>query len=59
MPYTIKKRDSTYSVINRDTGKVHSKGTSKAKAQAQVNLLRAKEHNPGWKPTGKPAKRHK
>ena len=37
-------------------GKVSAKSTTKAKAQKQANLLRAVEHNPDWKPTGKPAR---
>ena len=35
-------------------GKTTAKHTTKKKAQAQLNLLRAVEH--GWKPTGKPAR---
>jgi len=37
-------------------GKTTAKRTTKGKAEAQLNLLRAKEHNPKWKPTGKPAR---
>jgi len=36
---------------------VHAKSTTKAKAEAQARLLRAVEHNPKWKPTGRRAKR--
>ena len=57
MPYSIRKSGEKYKVVNKETGKVHAKGTTKAKAQAQVNLLRAEEHNPSWKPTGKKAKK--
>lgn len=32
-----------YEVINAITGKVHAKRTTKAKAEAQVRLLRSKE----------------
>ena len=35
---------------------VKAKHTTKAKAKAQANLLRAIEHNPSWKPTGRPAR---
>jgi len=60
MPYKVSKvKGDGYRVANRETGKVHAKGTSKAKADAQIRLLNAKEHNPGWTPTGKKAKRGK
>jgi hypothetical protein len=49
-----KKKDGTYEV--RTPGGVKSKGTTKAKAEAQRNLLNAVEHS-DWKPTGKPAKK--
>ena len=50
MPYKLRhKPGDGYQVINKETGKVHSKGTTKAKAQAQIRLLQGKEH--GWTPT--------
>jgi|GEM_PF-1544003 len=39
-------------------GKVTAKSTSFQKGQAQLSLLRAKEHS-DWEPTGKPAKKYK
>jgi len=36
-------------------GGVKAKGTTKAKARRQVNLLRGVEH--GWRPTGKKPKK--
>jgi hypothetical protein len=52
MPYKIGKvKGDGYRVTSPHGTK--AKGTTKEKAKAQVNLLRAKEHNPGWKPTGK------
>jgi hypothetical protein len=33
-----------YSVKNANTGKVHSKGTTKPKAEAQIRLLNMMEH---------------
>jgi hypothetical protein len=54
MPYSIRKRGNGYEVVNRDTGEVHAKHTTRAKAQAQVRLLRGTEH--GWHPTGRPVK---
>ena len=51
MPYTVRKTDG-YRVTSPH--RVHAKGTTKAKAAAQVRLLQGVEH--GWKPTGKKAK---
>lgn len=48
MPYTIKKTDG-YRVSSPH--RVHAKGTTKKKAEAQVRLMQGIEH--GWKPTGK------
>ncbi len=49
MPVAIKKIKNRYQVSTPNG--VHAKGTTKEKAMAQANLLRAVEH--GWKPTGK------
>lgn len=43
MPYKIQKVGTAYQVVNADTGKVYAKHTTRAKAQAQVRLLHAKE----------------
>lgn len=45
MPYrAIKIRGmNKYKVINSKTGKIHAKGTTKKKAQAQLRILRSKE----------------
>ena len=51
MPYAIEKEGSCFKVINKKTGKVFAKCTSKAKAELQLNLLRGVEH--GFVPTGK------
>ena len=53
MPVKVKKVDG-FQVSHG--GKVSAKGTSKAKAEVQANLLRGVAH--GWKPTGKKAKHH-
>lgn len=54
MPVKIRKTKSgKYRVTHG--GKVSAKGTTKAKARRQGNLLRAVAH--GWKPTGKRARR--
>jgi len=55
MPVKIRKTDSRYRVST--PGGTKAKGTTKAKAQAQANLLRGVEH--GWKPTGKKARKVK
>ena len=53
MPTKITKVDG-YRVST--PGGVKAKHTTKEKAEAQARLLRAVDH--GWKPTGKPAKKH-
>ena len=46
MPYSIRKipNKNCYQVKNTDTGKIHSKCTTKQKAEAQAKLLRAIDH---------------
>jgi hypothetical protein len=39
MPFDIKKVGKKFQVINSNTGYIHSKGTTKKKAEAQVRLL--------------------
>jgi hypothetical protein len=40
MPYQIKQiSPRRYSVINSKTGEIHSKSTTKEKAEAQIRLL--------------------
>lgn len=40
MPYKLKELKShKYQVVNKDTGKVHTKGSSKKNAIAQMRLL--------------------
>ena len=49
MPYAIEKLDSgKFKVVNKESGNVHSKATSRASAEAQVRLLHGVEH--GMKP---------
>lgn len=55
MPVKITKVKGGYSV--KTPGGVKAKQTTKAKAQAQANLLRGVER--GWVPTGKPARKKK
>lgn len=43
MPYEIVRKDGAYQVINKNTGEVHAKHTTKKKAEAQVRLLEEQE----------------
>ena len=51
MPYEIVQKGTGVVVRNKLTGKIHAKGTTKRKAEAQLRLLNAVDH--GWHPTGK------
>jgi hypothetical protein len=44
MPYEIVKVSGGFKVINKDTGKVHAKKTSKKNAQAQIRLMEGIDH---------------
>lgn len=44
MPWNIEKHDGCFKVVNKKTGKVHAKCTTKEKAEAQIRLLRGVEH---------------
>lgn len=48
MPYEVRKNGDSYEVINKDTGDVKAKHTTKEDAEKQVRLLEAIEHDPGW-----------
>ena len=51
MPYAVRPLgDGYYKVVNTKTGAVLAKRTTKDKAEKQVNLLRALEADPNWKP---------
>jgi hypothetical protein len=50
MPYAIEKHASGYAVVNRQTGKVHSKHTTEDKAKAQFRLLEAIDHDKNFVP---------
>ena len=52
MPYEIKKKGTGYVVVNKETGKEHSKkGIPKTRAEKQMKLLYGIEH--GMIPKGK------
>lgn len=52
MPYSLRSvGGGMYSVVS--PGRVHAKRTTKEKAEAQIRLLRAEEHDPGFKPRSK------
>lgn len=46
MPYKTKPAGKGKVKVVGPGGKVHAKSTTPAKAKRQMNLLRAKEHNP-------------
>ena len=51
MPYEVKKDGQDYLVINKDTGEEKARHTgpdAKEKADKQVKLLEAIEHDPNW-----------
>jgi len=49
MPYTLRRRKRCFQVYNKKTRQLHSKCTTKRKAQAQIRLLRAIDYNPQFK----------
>ena len=51
MPYAIHKNPGkeTYRVVNKETGEVHAKSTTKEKAQAQIRAMHANEKGGGKK----------
>jgi hypothetical protein len=51
LPYSIRKTNGTYQVVDRETGKVYSRHTTKENAERQRRLLEGVRH--GWRPTGK------
>jgi hypothetical protein len=57
LPVKITKKNHKFQV--RTPGGVKSKGTSKKKAESQARLLRAIEHDPSFKPSGRGVKRKK
>ena len=44
MPYAVRKRNSKFVVINKNTGKVKGTHASRAKAESQMRLLYHVEH---------------
>lgn len=51
MPYEIKQSGENYEVINSETHEVkatHNPPDAKEKAEKQVRLLEAIEHDPEW-----------
>ena len=53
MPYAIQKSGSKFVVKNTDTGAVKGTHDSMKKAEGQMRLLQAIEHNPDFKPKKK------
>lgn len=44
MPYQVKKHNGKFSVVNIETHKIFSKGTTKKNAKKQIRLLYGIEH---------------
>ena len=53
MPYALRRVKGKWRVMNKETGEVHSKGTSKEKAQSQTRLLYGLEEGSIKKPRSK------
>ena len=53
MPYRVQRTMGGFEVVNTETGEVHAKHTTEAKAKAQMRLLNAVKHNPRFKPRGR------
>lgn len=54
MPYEIKANGDTYDVVSKDTGRIvatHKAPDAKEKAERQMHLLEAVEHDPNWEPS--------
>jgi hypothetical protein len=51
LPYSVRKTNGDYQVVDRETGQVFSRHTTKERAERQRRLLEGVRH--GWKPTGK------
>jgi len=49
IPYSIRKSESKFKVVNTESGDVKGVHDSKEKAEKQISLLRGVEH--GWKPS--------
>lgn len=58
MPYTMHKQPNGLYTVRSPHG-VKGRNMTKGKAQAQMRLLRAIEHNPDFKPRGKARLRRK
>jgi hypothetical protein len=57
MPYEIRENsDGSVRVVNKQSGKVHAKSTTREKANSQIRLLHAQENNPDFKPRSSVAK---
>lgn len=54
MPYKIEQDGENYKIVNEETGEVkatHSPPDAKEKAERQLRLLEAVEHDESWEPT--------
>jgi hypothetical protein len=53
LPYSVQKTNGDYQVVDRETGKVYSRHTTKENAERQRRLLEGVRH--GWETDGKEA----
>jgi hypothetical protein len=51
LPYIVTKTNGAYQVVDRETGKVYSRHSTKENAERQRRLLEGIRH--GWKPSAK------
>jgi hypothetical protein len=54
MPYKIQQKGDAFEVVNSETNEVkatHEPPDAKAKAERQIKLLEAIEHDPNWEPS--------
>ena len=51
MPYSVRKGEDGYEVVDEETGKVYSHHATEENAERQRRLLEGIRH--GWKPSGK------
>ncbi len=59
MPYAKQEQgNGTYKVINTDSGSVKGTGMTEVKADAQLKLLNAIEHDPDFVPRSTRTRRH-
>jgi len=54
--YKPTKGNKDWAIVEKATGKIKGRSTSKVKAQSSANARNATTEGGGWKPTGKKAR---